>query len=48
MSLAPVIRPEGPAPKRQENLAQGKPWAMFAWPLRDSNLINCSKIQQDL
>jgi hypothetical protein len=26
MCLAPVIRPEGSAPKGQENLAQGLPW----------------------
>jgi hypothetical protein len=24
--LASVIRPDGPAPKGQENLAQGSPW----------------------
>jgi hypothetical protein len=24
--LAPVLRPEGPAPKGQDNLAQGLPW----------------------
>jgi hypothetical protein len=27
MFLAPVIRPEGPAPKGPESLAQGLPWA---------------------
>jgi hypothetical protein len=26
MSLAPVIRPKGPAQKGQESLAQGLPW----------------------
>jgi hypothetical protein len=26
MCLAPVIRPDGPAPKGQESLAQGLPW----------------------
>jgi hypothetical protein len=26
MCLAPVVRPEGPAPKGQESLAQGLPW----------------------
>jgi hypothetical protein len=26
MCLAPAIRPEGSAPKEQENLAQGLPW----------------------
>jgi hypothetical protein len=34
MCLAPDIRPEGPAPKGQESLAQGTPWAMLSWPLR--------------
>jgi hypothetical protein len=33
MCLAPVIRPDGPAPKGQESIAQGKPWALLSWPL---------------
>jgi hypothetical protein len=28
MCLAPVIRPEGPAPKGQESIAQGLPWVI--------------------
>jgi hypothetical protein len=31
MSLAPIKRPEGLAPKGQESIAQGLPWAMFSW-----------------
>jgi len=34
MRLAPVIGPKGPAPKGQESLAQGKPWAILSWLLR--------------
>jgi hypothetical protein len=28
MCLAPVIRPDGPAPKGQESLAHGLPWVI--------------------
>ena len=34
MCLAPVIRPEGPAPKGQGISAQGKPWTKLFWRLR--------------
>ena len=34
MCLAPVIRPDGPAPKGQGSSAQGLPWAKLFWPLR--------------
>jgi hypothetical protein len=34
MCLAPVIRPDGPAPKGQGSSAQGLPWAKLFWPLQ--------------